>query len=300
MNTAVAVEDHVTGESPLSVGSYLRKKRNEKGLSQSQVADATGLSTPTIKNYESGRNLPPMDRAIKLGRVLGFDPKELMTEAMREMGEAMPGEIVGPDDDQPVMISRGALIELMNAVRAPDVLAERRQADQIAVPDAEPESDIDRAIMRLDRLSQVVAENGLKSRKLPRLVNDAMEVLDELELSELSEVAAEYQVPRACVLKAEAFEGMDDDMREGELDALSRIVIVAVIYGETFFEANVNRLRKLGRPLEKLRIKLTYEEPFLFDRDNELEVARKAMAIDLVTAISDEGRALDVESILAA
>lgn len=297
MNVA-AVEAHVTGESPLSVGSYLRQKRNEKGMSQSELAKATDLSTPTIKNYESGRNLPPMDRAIRLGRVLGFDPKDLMTEAMREMGDQVPQEVSGPSDDEPVTISRGALKELMNALRAPDILAERRQAEQFPTPSNDVEQDFDHAVSRLEELKGVIDTAGLKSRKLPRMVSDVIGVLDDLELDDLTELALNYRVPKKCVVTAEALQAFDDDdEREGELDALSRLIVVAAIYDEAFFDADLKHLGKLERPLKKAGIEVTYEEPFLFVRDNELEIARKAFAIDLVSA-AQNGRALDVEAIL--
>jgi transcriptional regulator with XRE-family HTH domain len=296
MNVA-AVEAHVTGESPLSVGSYLRQKRNEKGMSQSELAKATDLSTPTIKNYESGRNLPPMDRAIRLGRVLGFDPKELMTEAMREMGDQVPKEVAGPSDDEPVTISRGALKELMSALRVPDILAERRSAEQLPPPSNDAEQDFDHAVSRLEALKDVINTAGLKSRKLPRMISDVLSVLDDLEIDELTELALSYRVPKKCVVTADAFEAFDDDEREGELDALSRLVIVAVIYDEAFFDADLRQLAKLERPLRKVGIETTYEEPLLWSRANELEIARKALALDLVSA-AQNGRVLDVEAIL--
>lgn len=46
--------------------------REERGLSQFQLAARTGVSLSTLSGIEGGRSLPRVDRAIKLAEALGI------------------------------------------------------------------------------------------------------------------------------------------------------------------------------------------------------------------------------------
>lgn len=51
----------------------LREKRIEKGLSQKDLAAATGVKNVTMCAYEKGTRRPKPDKAKKIAAVLGFD-----------------------------------------------------------------------------------------------------------------------------------------------------------------------------------------------------------------------------------
>ena len=54
-----------------SLGDVVRDLRNQKGLSQSQLAKRVGVTSSTIALYETGDRLPSLQRLIDLSRALG-------------------------------------------------------------------------------------------------------------------------------------------------------------------------------------------------------------------------------------
>lgn len=88
----------------------LKLKRQEVGITQEQLAKATGMTTRSIQNYEMGARRPRTDAIIeKLAAALGCTYDELMgigdtyimdaqgkggTKAARDM-EDIVGEVVG-------------------------------------------------------------------------------------------------------------------------------------------------------------------------------------------------------------
>lgn len=57
--------------------NYLKNKRMEKGLTQSQLAKIVGVGRVSITRYETGKDIPPMRKAIKIAKVLGCTLDEL-------------------------------------------------------------------------------------------------------------------------------------------------------------------------------------------------------------------------------
>ncbi len=53
------------------LGNTLRDLRNEKNLSQKQLAKRVGVNASTIALYETGDRLPSLQRLIDLSRALG-------------------------------------------------------------------------------------------------------------------------------------------------------------------------------------------------------------------------------------
>lgn len=59
----------------------LQKTRNAKGLSQSQLAKASGVSVRTLQNYEIGRrelSKAPAEIVLKLAKALDSTVEELI------------------------------------------------------------------------------------------------------------------------------------------------------------------------------------------------------------------------------
>jgi transcriptional regulator with XRE-family HTH domain len=61
------------------IGIVISKKRNELGLTQQEVADATGFSRNYISDMENGRYAPSLDALSKLAVVLNIDLNFLRT-----------------------------------------------------------------------------------------------------------------------------------------------------------------------------------------------------------------------------
>ena len=49
----------------------LKALREEKGMDQAALAEASGVSANAIARYETGRNIPGIDKAVLLAKALG-------------------------------------------------------------------------------------------------------------------------------------------------------------------------------------------------------------------------------------
>lgn len=60
-----------------AVGRRLANRRRERGLTQQQLADVSGVSRPSISNMESGTQGVTLFMAVKITRALGVSIDEL-------------------------------------------------------------------------------------------------------------------------------------------------------------------------------------------------------------------------------
>lgn len=60
------------------IGIELKYRRENKGLSQSSLAKATGISQQKISYYESGKHSPPIEDCIKLADFFSISLDELV------------------------------------------------------------------------------------------------------------------------------------------------------------------------------------------------------------------------------
>lgn len=66
---------------PRALGSAVRTIREERGLSQVQLAEATGFMQSWISNVERGRRNPSWSNVVRLAEGLGVRPSELVIRA---------------------------------------------------------------------------------------------------------------------------------------------------------------------------------------------------------------------------
>ena len=59
--------------SAADIGSLMRKKRNELGMTQSQLADIAGNGTRFISDIENGKQTMQIGKILDTLQVLGFD-----------------------------------------------------------------------------------------------------------------------------------------------------------------------------------------------------------------------------------
>jgi predicted ATPase/transcriptional regulator with XRE-family HTH domain len=73
----------------LAFGRWLKRCRQEQGLTQDDLAERVGCATETIRKIESGRRRPSYQMAQRLAQVLGLAPEEqaLWVRAARETVE---------------------------------------------------------------------------------------------------------------------------------------------------------------------------------------------------------------------
>ncbi|MEQ1584942.1 MAG: helix-turn-helix transcriptional regulator [Cyclobacteriaceae bacterium] len=60
-----------------SFGAHLKKLRNDRGISQEQLADLAGISENTIVTLESGKLNTSIATCFEISKALGVHPREL-------------------------------------------------------------------------------------------------------------------------------------------------------------------------------------------------------------------------------
>lgn len=82
----------------MTLGDKIRNKREEKGLSQGELAALVDVNSPTIiSNWENGKNKPDVDKVSKLCNVLSCPPDYFIE---------YEGEIKGLTEQEKMMIQR--------------------------------------------------------------------------------------------------------------------------------------------------------------------------------------------------
>ena len=66
----------------MSLGKRLRERREELGMSRTELAAALGVSPSAVSNYESGQNALREDVLLRLFHVLDVDPNYLYQDAL--------------------------------------------------------------------------------------------------------------------------------------------------------------------------------------------------------------------------
>jgi transcriptional regulator with XRE-family HTH domain len=62
----------------IALGGYLKRKRIEAGLTQSEVAKTLGYTSQFVTNWENGRSNPPTNVLVTLIHVLKIDKEEFI------------------------------------------------------------------------------------------------------------------------------------------------------------------------------------------------------------------------------
>ena len=67
----------------IRIGKFLQELRKEKGLTQEQLADKTGVSRRTVSRWETGSNMPDLDVLIELSDFYEVDLREILSGERR-------------------------------------------------------------------------------------------------------------------------------------------------------------------------------------------------------------------------
>lgn len=82
--SAKQLQDPSAKEHRREGGIWLRELREQRGLSQRQLADAVGLDYYTfVSQLETGRGRIPPDRYATWARALGVEPRWFVTNLLR-------------------------------------------------------------------------------------------------------------------------------------------------------------------------------------------------------------------------
>ena len=66
------------------VGGLIRRLREERGLTQKNIADALGISNKTVSKWECGLGCPDLDLWQELSVILGADMQQLMEGELKQ------------------------------------------------------------------------------------------------------------------------------------------------------------------------------------------------------------------------
>lgn len=77
-----------------AIGSRLADARQQRGVRQSDLAEAVGLTRASVSNIESGVQRIQVHTLIAAAQALGVDPADLITQAL-EGGEALAQQLPG-------------------------------------------------------------------------------------------------------------------------------------------------------------------------------------------------------------
>jgi transcriptional regulator with XRE-family HTH domain len=61
-----------------SFGERLESLRSSKGLSLSEVSNATGIDLETLSGYEAGKSEPKLTAILRISEVLSISPEQLI------------------------------------------------------------------------------------------------------------------------------------------------------------------------------------------------------------------------------
>lgn len=73
--------------NPKEIGAFLKELRNEKGITQEQLAEILGVSGRTVSRWETGNNLPDLSILVQIAEYYQVEIKEILN------GERMSGNM---------------------------------------------------------------------------------------------------------------------------------------------------------------------------------------------------------------
>jgi transcriptional regulator with XRE-family HTH domain len=101
-------------------GSRLRAAREQKGLTQVELAESLGISQSAVAQWESGRSSPAPATAARLQKLLGISPPVAAGEELlltrRSFGRRPRLPVVGspaPGDDERILVDASARGEVL-------------------------------------------------------------------------------------------------------------------------------------------------------------------------------------------
>ena len=63
----------------MKIGEVIRKYRKEKGLTQEEMANRLGVTTPAVNKWENGASLPDVTMLAPIARLLGITVDTLLS-----------------------------------------------------------------------------------------------------------------------------------------------------------------------------------------------------------------------------
>lgn len=81
-------------QKQIFMGNRLRQMREERNLTQMQLAELTDMSDRAISNIETGKANPHFDHVILIAKALGISLNRLVSDVVSEQKEEYLSEII--------------------------------------------------------------------------------------------------------------------------------------------------------------------------------------------------------------
>jgi transcriptional regulator with XRE-family HTH domain len=94
---------HKSGINTAELGSAIRRRREQRGLSLRDVADETGVSASTLSRIENGTGKPDADNIARLAAWLDMPIERVMHQGARAANDPKP-VIYYPHESTPEII----------------------------------------------------------------------------------------------------------------------------------------------------------------------------------------------------
>lgn len=104
----------------IAIGHRVREKRVEKGFTQDQIVDLTGISNSHISNIENGKTKVGLSTLVLIENCLGVTTDELLCDSLKSSSNTYKNEIskVAEDcDDTEVRIIADTCKALKSSLR---------------------------------------------------------------------------------------------------------------------------------------------------------------------------------------
>jgi len=87
-------------------GKNLKKRRNQRKLSQAKLGELVGKSEQSIRGYEKGTLAPSIDTISALSEALAVPPAALFPTHMLDVDEPEDDEMLNEISDQAILLSQ--------------------------------------------------------------------------------------------------------------------------------------------------------------------------------------------------
>jgi transcriptional regulator with XRE-family HTH domain len=94
---------HKSGVNTAELGSAIRRRREEQGMSLRDLADETGVSASTLSRIENGTGKPDADNIARLTSWLDV-PMERILSGRQNPAEAAPPVVYYPQEPTPEIV----------------------------------------------------------------------------------------------------------------------------------------------------------------------------------------------------
>lgn len=104
------------------IGMFLKRLRNEKGLTQEQLAEYFNISARTVSRWETGRNMPDLALLVEIADYYNVDIREIIngerkSENMnKQEKETLLFAAEYADNEKKLLLKRVRLISIIGAI----------------------------------------------------------------------------------------------------------------------------------------------------------------------------------------